>query len=242
MIKLIENTPLPSVFFTDGFSVTKIKANFMAYGCGYSFLNTWYQQNDEGEITALIQRLETNLFIVANKNSNYNEIKDFIIAIGFTSVQAEPETLKNLDLDFKEYQVLETKMERECSLPPYPNIKEVFSLLYGEENKGITPVDFEGFYVDLSHKIRKDTAAAIVKESAVCVASHITDDSAVISGVVVQSNNRKSGLGSGILKEMTVALSGRKTFVAAEAEVAPFYIKNGFKKSYKIAIYENEEK
>ena len=197
MIKLIDNNQLPSVIFADGFSVTKIKANLLAYGCNYSFLNTWYQQNDTGEITALIQRLESNLFIVANPNANLLEIKDFIVAIGFSSVSALPQILKDLELDFKEYQVLKINVEEEGTLPPYPNIKEVYCLLYGEENKSIKKMDFDGFYVDLSHKIRKENAAAITKENAVCVASHITENSAVISGVVVQSKNQKSGVGSG---------------------------------------------
>jgi hypothetical protein len=241
MIKLINQVNLPSVNFADGFSVTKIKANIFAYGCEHSFLNLWYQLGYNEEITALIERFENNLFIVTKENADFKEIKEFVFTIGFSTIQAKPEIINNLGLNFKEYQVLEYVAEGKSSLPPYPDIKKVYSLLYGEENENIKPTDFEGFYVDLSHKIRKGFAAAITTSNAVCVASHITEDSAVISGVAVQSNNQKSGLGSNILKEMSASLSGRKIFVAAENSVVPFYIKNGFLKAYKIAIYENEE-
>jgi len=241
MIKLIENSVLPSVNFTDGFSVTKIKANLLAYGCEYSFLNVWYQQNENKAVTAIIEKLENTLFIVAKKNADFIEIKDFISAIGFSSIQSEPEILAELELKAKEYQVLCLKGKGESLPPPYPDIKKVYSLLYGEKNNSIKPTDFEGFYVDLSHKIRKGFAAAIAHTDAVCVASHITKDHAVISGVAVQSGARKGGRGSEILKSMLASLGNRQIYVAAEESVVPFYIKNGFTKAYKTAIYETEE-
>ena len=240
MIKLIENSRLPSVNFTDGFSVTKIKANLLAYGCNYSFLNVWCQQTEKGEITALLQKLENNISIIATKGADFNEIKDFVFVVGFSSIQAQPIILTELGLKFKEYQVLEFKGRDQGTLPPYPNIKDVFSLLYAEKNQNIKPTDFEGFYVDLSHKIRKGFAAAITTSNAVCVASHIVNTSAVISGVAVQNSARGSGEGSNILKQMLNALGKRTVYVAAEETVVPFYIKNGFLKSHKIAIYETE--
>lgn len=241
MIKLIETNQLPSVNFTDGFSVTKIRANLSAYGCGFSFLNSWYQQNEQGEITAIIQKMETNLLMVATPNADFKEIKDFILVIGFSSIGATPEILTRLGFKFKEYQVLEFKGKGKEELPPYPNIKEVYCLLYIEKNQSIRPTDFEGFYADLSHKIRKGIAAAITLDDAVCVASHITESTAVISGVVVQKRSQNCGLGSKLLNQMRGALGWRKIFVAAEEDVVTFYIKNGFSKAYKIAIYETEE-
>lgn len=241
MIKLIETNQLPSVNFTDGFSVTKIRANLSAYGCVYSFLNSWYQQDEQGEITAIIQKMENNLLMVATPNADFKEIKDFIVVIGFSSIGATPEILTRLGLKFKEFQVLEFKGKGEEDPPPYPNIKEVYSLLYGEKNKNIKTAEFEGFYADLSHKIRKGIAAAIALDNAVCVASHITENTAVISGVAVQSKARKSGLGREVLNQMLAALGWRKIFVATAESVVPFYMKNGFSKAYKIAIYETEE-
>lgn len=242
MIKLIEKNELPSVKFTDGFSVAKIKANFLAYGCGYDFLRVWYQHSEKGEVTALIEKFENTLFIAITSNADMEEIKEFIDVIGYNSIQAMPEVLRGLGLDFKEYQVLELDVEQVGELPPYPNIKEVYELLYGEANRNITPTDFEGFYTDLSHKIRRNNAAAVtLKNSAVCVASHITEDAAVISGVVVHSEAQKKGLGSEVLNQMTAAVGRRKIFVAAEETATPFYIKNKFKKTFKTAIYETKE-
>ena len=242
MIKLIENNHLPSVNFTDGFSVTKIKANFLSYGCGYDFLRVWYQKNENGPITALIEKFENSIFIAADPTADMNEIKEFISVIGYTSVQATPDILSALGLSFKEYQVLEYSGITDGSLPPYPNIKEVYSLLFGEKNEHIAHTDFEGFYADLSHKIRRGTAAAIILENAaVCVASHITTDSAVISGVAVKKAARKNGLGSRVLNQLITSLKRRKIFVAAEKSVVPFYIKNKFKKAFKTAIYEAKE-
>ena len=242
MIKLTDDFKLPSVPVTDGFSVTKIKANFLAYGCGYSFLKMWFQQNENSEITALLQKFENTFFIVAKENADFSEIKDFIFMIGFSSLQAEPKILAALNLKFKEYSVLEYIGTDKADLPPYPDIKEVYSLLFSEESPSLRPTDFEAFYVDLSHKIRKNLAAALtLNKTAVCVASHITDSSAVISGVAVQSGARGGGLGSQTLRRMLTSLGERKIYVAAEEKVVPFYIKNGFLKAYKTAIYETED-
>ena len=241
MIKLIENTVLPSVNFTDGFSVTKIKANLLAYGCEYDFLRVWYQQNSIGNTTALLQRFENCFLIAADPSANMEEIKEFISVIGYSSVQAEPDILTKLGLDFNEYQVMVYSGKKDGVLPLYPDIKKVYSLLYGEENKNIKPTDLEGFYVGLSHKIRKGSAAVTLNDAAVCVASHITKDAAVISGVVVQRAARGNRLGSAVLNEMLGSLGRRKIFVAAEKMVIPFYIKNGFESYAKTAIYETKE-
>lgn len=241
MIKLINSFDLPSVNFTDGFSVTKIKANFLSYKTDYPFLLTWNQLNEKGVVTALIQKLENAVFIVAKASADLPEIKDFIDVIGCSSVSATPEILSGLSYKFNEYQVLAFGGKSKGEPLPYPDIKKVYSLLFGEKNESIRPTDFEGFYVDLSHKIRRENAAALTLENAVCVASHITNDSAVISGVAVQNAARSRGLGNEILTKMLNALGNKTVYVAAEESVLPFYIKNGFKKSHKIAIYETEE-
>lgn len=242
MIKLSEKAELPSVNFTDGFSVTKIKSNLLAYGCGYDFLRLWHQTDDNGNLTALIEKFENTLFISANPSADMDEIKEFITVTGYSSIQAAPHILAQLGLDFTEYEVLVYNGNLRGEFPPYPNIKEVYSLLYGEENQHIKRTDYQGFYADLSHKIRKGVAAAVTLEKkAVCVASHITEDSAVISGVAVQKASRESGLGSEVLSEMLRALGRRKIFVAAEKPVAPFYIKNGFERQFKTAIFDTEE-
>ena len=240
MIKLLEKNKLPSVNFTDGFSVTKIKSNLLSYGNTYPFLNVW-QQTINGSVTALISKFEDTFILVANYSADLGEIKEFTDVMGYKSLQGEPWILKGLNLPFKEYQILMKKGEGEENLPPVPNIEQIYKILYSEEIDSIKHSEFEGFYVDLSHRIRHGTAAAVNLENcAVCLASHITNKRAVISGVFTLKNYRRKGKGSKALDTLVNALGEREIFVAAEDKVLPFYLKCGFMPCGKTAIYENE--
>ena len=238
MISLISE--LPHTAFADEFLMTKIKANLLSYGTECGFLDLWYQQSED-KITALICKFEQSVILVADPTADFGEIKEFINVIGFKNIQAEPFILELLGFEFTEYQVVFKMTEKGGSLPEMPNITAVYDLLYGEENPHIAKAEFESFYVDLSHRIRHNTAAAILADKAVCVASHLTDTAAVISGVTTKKEARKAGLGSLVLKGLTENLNGRKIFAAAENSVVPFYIKNGFKKCGKTAIYNTKE-
>lgn len=240
MIKLLEKDKLPSVNFTDGFSMTKIKANLWSYGNTYPFLNVW-QQTVDNTIAALISKFEDTLVLVANSSADLFEIKEFTEVIGYKSLQGEPWILKGMNLPFKEYEILMKKGQGAESLLPIHKIEKIYKILYSEENETIKPTEFEGFYVDLSHRIRHGTAAALnLENSAVCIASHITNKHAVISGVFTLKNEREKGKGSKALDALVKALGERDIFVAAEDKVSPFYLKNGFTPCGKNAIYENE--
>lgn len=240
MISLINGSVLPSVSFADDFLTTKIEANLLSYGNNSSFLNLWYQQSGV-DTTALLCKFEQSVIIVADTSADFDEIKEFLDVIGFKNLQSTPFVLNKLGFVYNEYQVVFKMAEKGGSLPIMPNIKAVYEILYGEDNPHIKKVDFESFYVDLCHRIRHGTAAAVLNESAVCVASHITKTKAVISGVATKKNSQKKGLGSMALGELLKALDGRKIFAAAETSVVPFYIKNGFTKYYKTAIYNLED-
>lgn len=240
MINLIKDLDLSAFRFADEFLMTKIKANLLSYGYNPKFLNLWCQICDS-DIMALICKMEQNVIIVSNYLADFDEIKEFLQVIGFESLSAEPYILYKLGLKFTEYQVVLKTAEKGGSLPSMPNIKAVYETLYGEENPHIKRMNFEGFYVDLNHRIRHNTAAAVLGDSAVCIASHLTDDSAVISGVVTLKSKRKSGLGSAVLSALVKEMDGRKIFAAAEESVVPFYIKNGFRTHSKTAIFNVED-
>ncbi len=178
---------------------------------------------------------------MADPLADFGEIKEFLNVVGFSSLQAAPFVFEKLGLNFTEYQVVCKTAKTGGTLPTMPNLSEVYSVLFEEENPHINRVPFESFYVDLCHRIRHNTAAAVLKSSAVCIASHITDDTAVISGVATKKTNRNSGSGSNVLKELCDGLNGRKIFAAAESSVLPFYIKNGFEICGKTAIHNIKE-
>lgn len=240
MISLTNGLNLPFGNFTDEFLITKIKANLLSYGTDCGFLDLWCQTVDNSP-TAIICRFEQSVILVADPTADFNEIKEFLEVIGFKNLQAEPFILEKSGFEYTEYELIFKTAKKGGLLPEMPNIRAVYEILYGEENPHIARADFEGFYVDLCHRIRHNTAAAVLNEKAVCVASHITDTAAVISGVATKKESRKAGLGSIALNELSDSLNGRKVFAAAESSVLPFYIKNGFEKCGKTAIYNTKE-
>ena len=236
MITIIDNLEQPTLNFKDEFLSAKIKANFLSYGGDCSFLLCWCQRSDTG-ITAIICRFEQSVIIVASDDADFGEIKDFLKVVGFSSLQASPFVFKKLGLEFTEYQVVFKKAKIGGKLPPMPNIKNAYDILFDEESPHIKKVPFDSFYVDLCHRIRHGTAAAVLNCNSVCVASHITNNAAVISGVATKISSRKTGSGSTVLNSLCESLNGRKIFAAAEESVVPFYIKNGFEVCGKTAIY-----
>lgn len=236
MITLIDNQKFPALNFKDDFLLTKIKANFLSYQKDCSFLLCWCQKSKQG-VTAIICKFEKSVIIVASDDADFGEIKDFLNVVGFSSLQASPFVFKNLGLEYTEYQVVFKKAKIGGKLPPMPNLKNVYDILFDEENPHIKKVPFDSFYVDLCHRIRHGTAAAVLNCNSVCVASHITNNAAVISGVATKISSRKTGSGSTVLNSLCESLNGRKIFAAAEESVVPFYIKNGFEVCGKTAIY-----
>lgn len=240
MISLISGSQLPLTDFADEFLMTKIKANLLSYNTNCGFLDVWYQ-GFENSTVAIICKIEQSVILVADHNADFGEIKEFLEVIGFKNLQAEPFVLEKLGYAYTEYDLIFKMAEKGGNLPEMPNIKAVYKTLYSEENPHIKKTEFEGFYVDLCHRIRHKTAAAILNDAAVCIASHITESKAVISGVATKKDTRKSGFGSAALCDLLKGLNGRKVFAAAEPSVLPFYIKNGFTKLGKTAIYNIEE-
>ncbi len=242
MIKLNQTT-LPDLDgFFDKFSATKIKANELSYGHKFPFLLFWCQYI-ENSLTAVICRFEQAVILVAKKGADLNEIKDFLFAVGFNSLEGEYELISRLvPNNINAYNVVYKKTAGDLAPCPTPNIKAVFDTLYSKENEHIKPTDFEAFYADLSHRIRHGTAAAVLTQnSATAIASHITKENAVISGVAVKPNNRGKGLGLAALKSLESHLAWRNIFAAVDDSVLEFYVKAGYTAKYKIAVYEYEE-
>ena len=242
MITLFEESVLKTRQFDDRFTATKIEAGFLSYGCKYPFFTIW-EQKLENCLTAVLCKYESTFFIVANEKADIKELKEFIFAVGFASLQGHSELIKKLQLpNFKEYVVLCKRGSKEMSTFSLPPIQKIYEILYSKENSDIKHFDYIQFYADLSHRFRHKTASAVIFNNAsVALASHITNDSAVISGVATLESKRSLGYASKALNEIGKLLCNKMIFVASTLETSSFYIKNGFKEFSNIAIYETEE-
>lgn len=238
MIKLLESN-ISSLPCAGSFVGIKILANYLSYGNKFAFCNFWVQFENNIP-TALICKFEETILISAEQNADANELKQFCYTIGFNTIHADLELLKKMDLsDIIEYQLLFLKGSGTVLNSSFimPSLQKVYDIIYSECNKNIYKNQWEGWYADLSHRIRHGTAAALCNENAACIASHITADSAIISGIAVLPEKRKMHYGSKIINDMLSLLKGRNIFVAADITVSPFYEKHNFVPIGTVGIY-----
>lgn len=242
MIHLLEKGREVTCPKAEGFIEAKICANYRSYGSEYPFLTFW-QGKENNKITSAICRFEDTVFLSVGENADYKELREFLSVIGFSHLQAEADTLRAMGFtDFKEYVVLKNDgkgTDRNCfDITENPPLKEVYNILFGNEEENIKPVSFDGWYADTSHRIRYGTAATLlVSGKAVAVLSHITEKSAVLSGVVTVCGERGKGLGASLLAYLKNNLAGKNILTATDENTAQFYIKNGFLAEQRIGIY-----
>ena len=239
MIYLIEGSE-PLNLSGDGFIEAKSKENDISYGRSYSFLNFWQQKTND-QITALLCKFENTFFVSATENADFNELKDFLFAVGFESLQSYDWILQKLGFGkFQEYVCLkyigEKEQTKKCSYRE--ELKSAYDIICSAESKEIYKHSFASWYADISHRIRHKTAKVFVMDNtSAALVSHITESSAVISGVATVKDQRGKGHASKIVGCAVRSLSAENIFTAAQKYVAPFYIKNGFEIINKIGIY-----
>ncbi len=220
------------------FIVTKILANDISYGRNFGFLNFWYQKIGE-DVTATLCKFEETIFLTASASADFTELKEFISVIGFKNLQTEKNTLTSLGLKGQDFICLAKEGSGQKSVPDKNiNINLAYNILFADQEESIAKIDFEGFYVDFSHRLRHGTASCeVLDDSATATASHITKNTAIISGVAVKKEKRRSGVGSLVLKNLLKKLGCCKVYVACNEQTANFYIKNGFKPETYISEY-----
>lgn len=224
----------------EGFIETKILSNFYSYGVSYPFCLFWQGEN-QGKITSLICKFENTVFLSCNGYADYEELREFLDVIGNSSVQAEKENLNRLNFKkYKKYVCLladEKTDTTDFGLCFSPSLKKVYDILFEKREVNLKQTDFEGWYADLSHRIRRERALAVTGDDiSAAVVSHISDTSAVISGVAVTESRRKSGVGTRLINGVVKKLEGKKIYTATDRNTAKFYIKCGFKEITEIGV------
>ncbi len=226
MINLTDS--LPDIEGVSPFILAKISANFSAYGSKYNFLDFW-QQKCESRVTALISKQDDIIFITANSDADFEEIKEFLSVIGYGGLQTDKFTAERLGLDGKKYTLLQliNPAKPDGIVQVSPPLKDIYDILFEEENEDIKKPDFKGWYGDFSHRLRHLTATAVILEKcSVGVASHITKDAAVISGVATKKDFRNRGLGEKTLQQLIKKLP--QNIYTATANSVKFYQNLGF--------------
>lgn len=221
----------------DLFSV-RIKSLLKAYGTGYNFVEFYKQLDSNGVITAIMSRLDSDLTL-SHRCADMQELVWFIEALHCSSLLTD----ENFDYPkVFEYGIImfsDKKAELpdvDAAVDEYPKLMDLFDFQNYER------VDFESWYVDLSHRIRHGCAAAaslnidgLIVSSGIF--SSIYNGSAVLISVLTRPEFRGRGFGRYLVTNLMCRVPGRVFLMREQNKNEEFYSRCGFKNCGRWRMY-----
>lgn len=221
----------------------RIYSLLCAYGTDLPFVRVYKQTKKDGSITAAFSMLDGAVILSANADADLSELTEFFNVFGVSAVNCnlrigqamglvlfEAHTLLKLDTP-----VENLRSSAGLTFMNNPSPLTLYEILNNNRGSGINVEDRDGFYLDMSHRMRHHAAraAAAYKEDepAGCIFTTAeTSGSAFIGGLAVNEAYRHKKIGSLLLQRLCLNLlsEGKCVFAAAENNVVPFYEKNGF--------------
>ncbi len=216
----------------------RIWATARAYGFHLPFARFWMQVQ-EGAVTAAVCKLDGAAVLEAGHTADFEELKGFLRAADISFLLCSAEACAGLKIPAVRQGRVMVSWENlgrglGQNIEWNPGIREIYALLRDCRSDLFPVPDFEPFYLDLSHRIRHGTAcsAGIRKDgelAACAVASHLTDNAAVVSAVAVRPLFRRQGLGTDVVRALLSGADRESGFVfRAEGENEAFYGALGF--------------
>ncbi len=239
MIKQIEEIlQFNGYDLTDIYAV-RILSLLNAYGCKYPFARFYRQINDDGSVTAILSVLDKDITISFDKNADRDELSQFVSVIGFDSVLCD----EALEIDSCYECGIVMKTDKSIEIPcnymeidEYPHLFDLYNFIdYGE-------INFDSWYVDISHRIRHGAAKAFtlnMDEEIISSAifSSIYKNNAILTGVQTKPEFRKMGYGSALISAMCCDFNGTVYLMRENGRNESFYKKLGFENIGKWRIY-----
>ncbi len=229
MIKRIENIDELSEFYNKDIYSIRILSLLKAYGTSYDFASFYKQTDDNGNITAIISRLDSDLTI-SYQNADHNELIEFIDAIGYSSCLCSG--LDGYHQKCDDGIIMKTVKKAEISIAyveidEYPRLMDLFDF------ENYESAQFESWYVDVSHRIRHNCAKAYalkVNDEIISSAifSSIYNNDAILTSVQTLPEFRRMGYGSMLVSEMIGDIRGSVYLMREKDKNESFYKKLGF--------------
>lgn len=230
-----ELTSLPKT----GVEAQKIHALLLAYGTKYDFCKFYILNNlrRQPSCAAVFFFCEMNGSFVLCETSQYceqdiEELSSFFLMQGFSEIFCS--NLLGIALSNK----LHCKADRvnlmyfngtsceNTSIDRTPPLDEVFKILETSFD-----IDYEQWYVDMSHRIRHKIAKARRLKDSVLIIQHDLNGEALLSQIATLPEKRGTGNASRLIGTVCAELSDSKVFVLCEDELLNFYRRNGFIKT-----------
>jgi ribosomal protein S18 acetylase RimI-like enzyme len=208
MIKLLtENAPFPS--FSDGVFSLRQRAFFDSYGVGVPFFMTWIQTDKNGETTAVITSLSGDVTLSLSGKSDFEEIREFLFAVGFSSVFFNNDYSSLLSFEnCQTGKIMELKKRLPKSEISFdePDYRGVYNLIFEKED-----VPFSDWFTDMSLRVRRKTALIHVfkdgdKTVSSVICQFVDEKSALIGSVYTKEEYRNKGIATKTVTELCAFL------------------------------------
>lgn len=204
----------------------KLMCHYAAYRDYDKIALFWKQTDINGTVTALICLLDNNMTVCRN-GGDLEELGSFIKAISPINIFTDLETAKLLGLN------IVTECASLCKSAPFntenaaENTYAGLDFVYDVLSKHLNVGEKDSFLADVSHRIRKGCASYVTTKYSAGVILY-THEYATLSGIAVESDSRRGGLGSATLSRLLDVIRSRTVYICAEYKNVPFYEKNGF--------------
>lgn len=207
---------------------------------------TWLQYNKNGIVTAAVLKLENSVTVVCSENADIAEISEFVSAVGFESIMSDTplelfEVQKDIAVVMKYENIKRSDIEKlEISLSP--SLNDVYDVLDSCRSEDFQVAPFDGFYVDMSHRIRHGggRCAAVYQNNcptACAMATAITDKKVLLGGVACRPECRRLGFGGAAVSALVSSFKEKDVFLMRQKnQNREFYYSLGFEDS-NIIIY-----
>lgn len=222
-----------------------------SYGLNYDFLSFHIQCDKTGAVTAAVGKYYSDMTVSLTKKSDFDELSEFISFSGASSILcAKPLPMRSstetgMIMELK-HAVSGKPLPQSMNFCTSPDLRAVWELLKSCEGSGFAVPEYEDFLLDMSHKLRHDTAHCIAVmwgEKTVSAAMTVaeSDNCAVIGAVASDKGLRRSGLGSACMTALCSELKDKKIFIMRELNAnESFYKGLGFENTEKFYLHKKE--
>lgn len=239
MIEKIDNASAFDCWKKRDIFTVRILALLKSYGCAYNFAS-FYKQTVDGRVTAIISKLDSDFTISLAEDYDNEEIIRFLCICGYKTVTCSDRFV--LNPRYSEGSVMASSVKREASLgkatvDEYPKLMDLFNFVDYDKQ------DFKAWYVDISHRVRHNTAKAYTLNVEDCtvssgILSSIIDGYSILSAVRTESSLRNMGYGSALVSYICSDVKGTVYLMCDSENNENFYRKLGFETVGRWRIYE----
>lgn len=211
----------------NGVEAQKIRALFLSYGTKYDFCRFYVSED-----FLLCETDGSFVVCETDEADDLSELADFFKFNGFSEIFCSEALGEKLTANMK-CSSRKVNLMRFCGVPVKcaevesdPLLDEVFKILSSSFD-----IDYEHWYVDMSHRIRHNVAKARLLGSSALVIQHDLNGEALLSQIATLPSERKQGNASRLISSVCAELFQSEVFVICEDKLLPFYRKIGFEKT-----------